>query len=151
MLLDADDRPVTKRAHATFELMPRMPSANYVGYVNAKLSPIRWSMPLKFEDGVARVKLPLRKKLEPVFDRHVSFLPDPGLGTSVGDSRRVVLRRSLESTPAAFSRDWRSNVGRPESGQLKARISVPTEGVFEAVTAVPMRPSVLVDTNWPYR
>jgi hypothetical protein len=34
---------------------------------------------------------------------------------------------------------------------LRVRISVPTEGVFEAATGVFIRPSVLVDTQWPYR
>ncbi len=152
MLLDANDRPVSKRAHAAFELMPRLPSADYVGYVNTQASPERWSMPLKFDDdGVARVKLRLSQKLKSVFDRHVTFLPDPGLGISVNQSRQVVLRRSYGNSLTDSRQDWRYNLGRPEFGQLKARISVPTEGVFEAVTAVPIRPSVLVDTNWPYR
>jgi hypothetical protein len=151
-LLDANDRLVTKRAHATFELMPRIPAADYIGYVDAKMSPIRWSAKLKFdEDGIARVQLPMRERLKPLFSRHAAFLPDPGLGISVNQSRNVVLRRPLEHNRTAFSRDWRANLGRPEFGEFKARISVPTEGVFEAVTPAQMRPSVLVDTIWPYR
>ena len=152
MLFDSRDRPVSKRAHATFQLMPRLPSADYVGYVNAAEEPVRWSMPLKFqEDAVARVKLPLNQKLKSVFDRSVMFLPDPGLGISVNESRRAVLRRAYGNSYSDFQNDWRYNIGRPEFGQLKVRVSVPTEGVFEAVTAVSIRPPVLVDTNWPYR
>ena len=151
-LLDANDRLVTKRAHATFELMPRIPAADYVGYVDAKMSPIRWSSKLKFDDdGIARLQLPMRERLKPLFGRHVAFLPDPGLGISINQSRNVVLRRPMEYNRTAFSRDWRANLGRPELGEFKARISVPTEGVFEAVVPAQMRPSVLVDTTWPYR
>ncbi len=68
VLFDHKDRPVALRAQAKFELVIRVSTAEHIRFVNADIPPLRWSMPLEFdEDAVARVKLPLRETLRPVF------------------------------------------------------------------------------------
>ncbi|MGB0595769.1 MAG: hypothetical protein ACPGLY_03590 [Rubripirellula sp.] len=150
-LLDRNDQPVVARASATFELTPRIATQESDRFVNATNHPIRWTRRLSFDaDGVARIKLPLRNSLKPMLG-WISAR-DPRLGSRFGtsssnfqDARTRQLHRDF------VTNDLRTVVGMPRTGELRVRISVPTEGVYEAVSPVSVRPSVLVDTQWPYR
>ena len=147
-LLDRDDHRIVRRANATFELMPRV-ALQGGEFVDAQSKVIRWSMPLKFDDhAVAEVKLPLRQSLRPMLGW--SRLTEPAFGTG---SRWDSDRQSIPSDPRrTFAvRDVRDAIARPSYGELRVRVSVPTEGTFRAATGVRIRPSVLVDTPWPYR
>ena len=155
VLFDERDRPVVKRSNATFELMPRVPTADHYSYVDAARLPIRWSMNLKFdEDGVARVKLPLRESLRPLFGWPSAIFPYNTQSRisrsrlSSGQSRRI---GGTWRSGSVVTSDWRNQLGRPSTGEIRVRVSVPGEGVFRAATIVPIRPSSLVDTQWPYR
>lgn len=151
VLRDRKDRPVAIRSQATFELMPRVSTADHQRFVNGSRSPVRWTMPLEFDDdSVARVKLVLNQRLKTQLGWSSAIYPPSGMrwrnvGRMVGG-----LHVNSSETTAATS-DLRNLVGTPSTGQLKVRVSVPTQGVYEAVTPVWIRPSVLVDTQWPYR
>jgi hypothetical protein len=151
VLRDRKDRPVTIRSYATFELIPRVSTADHQRFVNGSRNPIRWSMPLEFgDDSVARVKLVLRQPMATQLGWSSAIYPPSGMrwrnaGRNVGG-----LHASSRARTAATS-DLRNLVGTPSSGELRVRVSVPTQGVYEAVTPVWIRPSVLVDTQWPYR
>ncbi|TWT80812.1 hypothetical protein CA13_22580 [Planctomycetes bacterium CA13] len=86
VVLSADDYPVTVPAYAYFELTPKHwnPFDIYLPQRPSNLNwvkPISWNMPLYFdEDGVARVKLPLRRSIEVDWDKRFSY-PDTGLLT----------------------------------------------------------------------
>ena len=151
VLLDSGDRPVVSRASAVFELMPRVPTADHFHYVDAARLPVRWSKTLEFDaDGVARLKLPLRESLRPLFGWPSAVFPRHGARTRITSS----LHRRGSNTWRSRSLvqdDWRNQLGRPSMGELRVRVSVPTEGVFRAATLVPIRPPTLVDTYWPYR
>ena len=153
MLRDSHDRAVVMRAHATFELKSRMPLADFQNFVNTGTQPVRWTMKVDFDsDGVAKFKLPLRNSLKPMFGWSGAVHQQSGLRSGIygrQTSNRLV-RRGPSRLSEALRSDWR-NLGAPSFGELKVRVSVPTEGVFEAVTTVQIRPSVLVDTQWPYR
>jgi hypothetical protein len=133
VLRDQKDRPVVMRAHATFELMPRVPMADQFD-----------------EDSVARVKLPLRRSLRPMLGWSSAVYPPSGIRTRNAGNTAHGLRTWKRSRTFVTS-DLRTLVGTPASGELRVRVSVPTEGVFAAATGVWIRPSVLVDTKWPYR
>ena len=151
VLLDSRDRPVVTRASAMFQLMPRVPTADHFNYVDAARLPVRWSKPLEFdEDGVARVKLPLRESLRPLFGWPSAVFPHHGARTRVTHS---LDRRGGNPwrSRSVVRDDWRNQLGRPSMGEIRVRVSVPTEGVFRAATIVPIRPPALVDTYWPYR
>jgi hypothetical protein len=141
-LRDRQDRPLAVRARATIELMPRVPMADHIRYVDADTAPIRWSMPLEFDqDSVARMKLPLRRSLRPML----------GWPSAIDPPARHRGRNPFGRKRTFVTTDLRNLIGTPNVGEMRVRVAVPTEGVFEAVTLVPIRPSVLVDTNWPYR
>ncbi len=112
-------------------------------------------MPLEFdEDAVARIKLPLREKLQPVFGwRSAINRPPANKPASISRSYGNYVRgQSNWSRPRTFvTQDLHTVIGMPSTGELRVRVSVPTEGVFEAATAIWLRPSGLVDTRWPYR
>ena len=151
VLLDQRDRPVIARANATFELIPRVPTADFYNYVDAAMLPVRWSMNLTFDqDGVARVKLPLRESLRPLFGWPSAIFPRQG---DRSRNNRSVSRRISGTwrSRSIVTDHWQNGLGRPTMGEMRVRVSVPTEGVFEAASIVPIRPSALVDTYWPYR
>lgn len=152
VLLDRDDRPVMMRAHAKFELVVRVATADQLRFVNADVPPIRWSMPLEFdEDGVSRVRLPLREKLQPLFGWPSAIAP-PSSTRYRSFTQDYLRGRSNLSRPRTFvARDLRTLLPLPTTGELRVRVSVPTEGVFNAVSPILLRPSGLVDTRWPYR
>ncbi len=152
VLFDRHDRPVAMRAHAKFELIVRVSTAERLSFVNADIPPLRWSMPLEFDqDAVARVRLPLRETLQPLFGWNSAInRPPRGLPTSI--SQNYARGRSNWSRPRTFvTEDLRTLVALPSTGELRVRVSVPTEGVFEAAIPIWLRPSGLVDTRWPYR
>jgi len=151
VLRDRNDRPVVMRANASFELTPRVATADHRRFVNATGKPIRWSMPLEFDaDGVARVKLPLRDSLKPMLGWNSAIYPPSG--TRVRNSRpNVRYSHSRHARRSFVTSDLRNLIGTPSTGEMRVRVSVPTEGVFEAAAPVFIRPSVLVDTQWPYR
>ena len=155
VLLDAKDRAVTMRAHARFELKVRVSTAEHLRFVNADIPPIRWSMPLEFdEDATARVKLPLRKPLKPVFGwPSALYRPSVDRRARISNNHGNFTRGPGGwSRPRTFvTQDLNVLAGVPSTGQLHVRVSVPTEGIFEAVVPVRLRPSGLVDTRWPYR
>jgi hypothetical protein len=155
VLFDRKDRPVAMRAQAKFELVIRVSTAEHLRYVNADIPPLRWSMPLEFdEDAVARVKLPLRKTLRPVFGwSSALYRPSTHRPATISRNHGNYIRGPGGwSRPRTFvSQDLRTLVGVPSTGELRVKVSVPTEGVFEAAVPIWLRPSGLVDTRWPYR
>lgn len=128
VLYDRDDHVAAwryrgHRVTASFELQARTPTAGFAGYANAETAPLKWAVPLIFDrHGVASVRLPLRGRLR-----------------SGGDAPAIG-----EPLAGPFAD------GLSEWGVLKVRVSIPSEGVFDAVTPIRLRPSVLVDTRWPY-
>jgi hypothetical protein len=150
-LLDRNDQPVLARGTATFELKPRIVTEESDRFVNATKHPIRWTRRLSFDaDGVARIKLPLRNSLKPMLVWISAS--DPRLGSRFGtsssnfqDTRTRQLHRNF------VTNDLRTVVGMPRTGELRVSNLLPTEGMYEAVSPVSVRPSVLVDTQWPYR
>lgn len=148
VLRDAMDRPVCVRANASFELMPRVPTADHRSYVDADMPPIRWSMPLQWDDdSISRVRLPLRQSLKPVLGWPSSLYRPKG-SRNRGYGRHV---RAIAGNRSFVTNDVRNLISSPLSGELRVRVSVPTHGVFEAAVPVRIRPAVLVDTKWPYR
>ncbi|MFK8111810.1 MAG: hypothetical protein AB8B91_06395 [Rubripirellula sp.] len=147
VLRDQQDRPVVVRANASFELMPRVARVSSHRYENVSLSPpVRWTERLEFgPDGVARVKLPLRKSLYPSLGWSPSF---PSRSNRGPYSKIYTPRDRNRRLPQS---DLRDLVATPEYGQLRVRVSVPGEGTFESKVPVRLRPSGLVDTEWPYR
>ncbi|MEM1068824.1 MAG: hypothetical protein AAGI63_08015 [Planctomycetota bacterium] len=151
VLRDRNDRPVVMRAYASFELTPRVATLDSRRFINTTEKPIRWSMPLTFDDdGVARLKLPLRDTLKPMLGWSSASYPASGI-RSTGNGARSRPTRPRHRRRTFVTSDVRDLIGTPSSGELRVRVSVPTEGVFEAASAVHIRPSVLVDTQWPYR
>ncbi|MGB7345689.1 MAG: hypothetical protein WBD20_15850 [Pirellulaceae bacterium] len=159
VLRDSKDRPVVARGQARFELMPRVPTGDFHNYVDANIRPITWTQNVQFDaDGVARFQLPLRSPLRPVFGWASAIYPASGLRTMIYDNQSQIHRSGIHSRGSSSRRlgtaikgDGRNNLGNPAFGELRVKLSIPTEGVFESVTVTPIRPSVLVDTHWPYR
>lgn len=155
-LRDQKDRPVVQRSNARIELIPRV--SRYTPSRLEGTKPLRWSVPLEFDDdGVARFKLPLRNSQR-------SQLGWPNDNALRSFSHRTTSRRSSSRSAGEWYIRGRNNSGRiptvlrsnlqdrvtiPEVGELRARVSVPSQGTFEAITEVTIRPSVLVDTRWP--
>ncbi len=158
VLFDRRDRPIAARGQANFQLTPRIPTGDFHHYVDAELQPITWSENLSFDaDAVARFKLPLRAPLRTSWGwasanysqtelRHSGFLRPSSIHRT-GTFRS----RHPRFVGTSFARDIRRSIGKSDFGELRVRVSVPGEGVFEAVSVVPIRPAVLVDTHWPYR
>ena len=151
VLRDRKDRPVVMRAHATFELMPRVATADHRRFVNADTAAVRWSMPLDVRRGFGGE---IQTAAAEVAASDVGMvnrrLPQSGIRTTdYGTGVRGIRTRSRSRTFVTL--DTRTLIGTPSTGEMRVRVSIPTEGVFEAVTPVWMRPSVLVDTQWPYR
>lgn len=160
LLLDSDDQPtIPHRANAKFEMMPRVPTHDFTGYVNANVKPITWSMPLKFgDDGSAKVRLKLDKAIQPLIGWPSTSHPAVGNAGGFYSRRRGIIRHTTPGydPPTSLSDLQRCGgatqfIGVASFGQLKVRVSVPGRGVFDAVTPVTLRPSVLVDTRWPYQ
>ncbi len=151
VLRDRLDQPTTVRSYATFDLMPKISTATGDPYVNAQHAPIRWSMPLEFDPhGTASVKLPLRHSLRPMFGWSTAAFPQSGIRSHNDriDRRQI---RNYSRTRSFVTIDMSQSIGMPNEGELRVRVSVPTEGVFETAVPVKIRPAVLVDTRWPYR
>lgn len=148
---DQLDRPIVVRSHATLTLMPRESTINENQYLNALPAPVRWTVPLEFDsEARAKVKLPLRRSLRPIWGWAPTGLTQPEAWIRRPPSRRRQIspdgrRRSF------FITELRPAVGIPSVGQLNVRVAVPTHGVFTATTPVQIRPPALVDTTWPYR
>ncbi|MCG8652018.1 MAG: hypothetical protein MI861_19410 [Pirellulales bacterium] len=153
ILRDRLDRPAPMRATARFELRPRMVST-VTGrqFEDAAVRPIGWSVPLNFdEQGVAQLKLPLRDSLKPALGWPRSLNSRWAQRRSRPAISRPDSRDRWNGAAAHLTDDLRQALGPAVWGQLTVRVSVPTEGVFESVVPVRVRPPVLVDTSWPYR
>lgn len=143
VLLDKNSCPVALPAHASFELIPRMPSLDRTRYIDVPVKPMRWWKRLEFdESGVAVVQLPKRAgDPVPTFasrQRETRFGRRPYLDNRVGRGVFDELGSEGESL-------------RPYWAVLKIRVSVPTVGVLEAVSPVAFAEPLLVDSGWPYR
>lgn len=151
IIRDQNDRPVEMPSRAKFELMPRLAMTDRRQWIDGQPAPIRWSVPLEFDaDGVATVDLPLKHKLRPLLGWSTATLPQSGLRSSNhGISRREL--RHYSRLHSFVTTDLRASIGTPNLGQLRVRVSIPTQGVFDSVVPVQIRPPVLVDTAWPYR
>lgn len=67
-------RPVSFAGSASFELVPRVPSADYTRFVAVRGKRLRWSTTLTTDrTGGATVRLPLRRSLPHTSDGHVPF------------------------------------------------------------------------------
>jgi hypothetical protein len=149
VLRDQQDRPVVARASARFELRPRASIIGTDRFITHDVSTIRWSTNLDFdEQGVASVKLPLRRSLEPALGWSPSF-PAVNPANSRRSSSRDRGVTGIFDQPA-FT-DLRDLAATPAVGELRVRVSVASEGIFEAAVPVRVRPPGLVDTRWPYR
>ena len=147
VLRDRRDRPVQMRARATFELTPRIPSPLAGPFIDPGVAPIRWSIPVTYDDdGIARFKLPIPQSQRLLLGWQVARFPRTGnrsrADISYNNSSR---QRTFATVPV------RDVIGIPNVGQIRVRVSVPTQGLFEADALVRIRPPVLVDTPWPYR
>ena len=156
VLRDREDRPVVQRSNARIELIPRV--SRYSPSRLEGTKPLRWSVPLEFDDdGVARFKLPLRNSQR----SQLGWPSDTALRSF---SHRTTSRHSYSRSAGDWYVRGKYNSGRlptvirsnlqdrvtiPEVGELRVRVSVPSQGTFEAITTVSIRPSVLVDTRWP--
>lgn len=143
---DRNDQPVTMRATATFELKPRLWSITEDKRIGHQAESIKWTQQLVFNDeGIAEVKLPLRKSLRSL----LGWREDSrAMRTTLFGSSNFQSTRKRRSFATA---DVRQVIGTPRYGHLSVRVAIPTEGVFESVSTVEIRPSVLVDTQWPSR
>ncbi len=143
VLLDKHSRPAPGPAHATFELIPRVPSLDRTRYIDAPVKPLRWWKKLEFDaSGVAEVQLPKR----------------------VGEPEVSLARQHRETRfgrrPYLDNRVGRGMLGEfagpegpppPHWAVLRVRVSVPTVGVLESVVPVTFAEPLLVDSGWPYR
>ncbi len=133
VLRDDHGHPVVMRAHAKFELIARLPMGDHHHFINAQHKSITWSMPLRLDErGVASVKLPLRRSQEAKM----------GWSSSIHSSHSSPFHSVGSHRHRPFT--YRVN------GIMRVRVSVPTEGVFEAVTPVRLRPSFLIDARRSY-
>ena len=158
ILRDRNDRPVIAKARAEFQLSPRIPTAGLQSYVDANIQPLTWRQEVRFDDdSVAHFRLPLRQPLQRLFGSYSSIYPRSGLGVgfrgnlSSGRFNSAYRGTGSQYLQTVVTGDRLNQLGRPEFGELRVKVSVPGEGVFRAVTVVPIRPPVLVDTHWPYR
>ncbi|QDT10015.1 hypothetical protein [Planctomycetes bacterium K23_9] len=156
---DRQDRAIEVRGQAEFQLTPRVPTGDFHNYIDADTRPLTWSENVVFDEtGVAHFKLPLRQQLRPLFGWSSAIYPATGLRSTTYNRQALTHRRGIHGRykgsrqrGTAITSDWRNNLGKPDFGELRVKLSIPTEGVFEAVSVTPIRPSVLVDTHWPYR
>lgn len=158
VLRDIDANAVVMRASATFTLVPRVPLADHQQFMDADDQSITWSMPLRFDErGAASVTLPLRRSLEPAFGWSSAIAPHPfdSVGSRSRNNGRY--RGGNIAVSRVYSGRNRRAVGGisytrldvPSTGVMRVRVSVPTEGVFEAETPVRLRRSNLLSTGWP--
>ncbi|TWU59887.1 hypothetical protein Poly51_01600 [Rubripirellula tenax] len=139
VLLDAQDRPVVTRAHATFELMPQISTITPGYFRNVTDAPMVWSLPLKFDDqGVAHVRLPIPYRFEAIMNRPID--QDSRIRDIPFSSVTSGYRPFPDEIQRARRQIWidplDSRLGGPQWGRLTVRVSVPTEGVFDAQTIV---------------
>ncbi|TWU39234.1 hypothetical protein [Novipirellula artificiosorum] len=133
-LIDRQDRAVIVPATARIEMHPRPTLTDHAGATRTEATEkvIQWTVRfVADEDGVARVKLPLRRSQQ------------RSLGWFVSDSPYA---RGDLSRPK-----WQRQLAYPKDGQLSASVSTGSGKTFKATTMVQIRPSFLVDTPWPYR
>jgi len=164
VLRDRHDQAVVMRSRARFELWPRQGLADGVAFEDTGDAPLRWHVELRFDQqGVARVKLPLRSAIggsragwTSRADRrshtagsrsngHHRQRDRTGWRSRGSQSRTRITQRGFQT------RELHTALLRPTVGEMRVRVSVPTEGVFAAAWPVDIQPSFLVDTSWPYR
>lgn len=163
LLLDADDQLVRMRSQATFELRPGRVASDGMNFIAGNRITERWSMPLDVaDDGVARVRLTPRHIALPWMPSHSSASPaayararrlattryphrhhDRAHPTSPFHSTFPDVDRSLDFLASDRSSDFSGAEYPvyPRWGLLSVRVSVPTQGTFDAVSVVPL--------SWP--
>lgn len=158
VLKDAQDRPVKTYGLAVFEVMTvaglsKSPNRSKVpvrSKVPASKRSVRWTRQLHFDaDGVADVKLPLRATEQ----QRLGWRSSQERTENRVAATRATVRgsRTRRYHDTFVTLDAIDAIGMPNHGVLRARITVPSRGVFEAVAPIGVRASVLVDTQWPYR
>ena len=163
-LRDEFDRFVSRRAMARFELIPRVPTSDHRGYINADQKPVQWTIPVQFsKESATKVQLKLNRRIERAFDwpsgiQLASYIQSGRfsnrngvLRTSEFVGNRSAVRARTVITSDLMSETIRREVSMPSWGVLNVRVAVAGEGVFAASSMTRLRPPVLVDTSWPYR
>jgi hypothetical protein len=147
VLRDRNDNIVALPAIATFEREDTR-SARYRSEIRRSFFAASLVMPLAFDErGVARrVKLPLRSSLRSA----LGWSTASDVGSQLHrDDAASVRRWKPGRTFVTLDTNWL--ITTPDSGEFWVRVTVPGDGIYEAVAAVRIRPSVLVDTQRPYR
>ena len=139
-LIDQHDNLVAMRSFARFELTPEVRTLGGRVTERTKIDPLRWSKPLVFDEhGVARVKLPVRSSsaLGKMWNESVHR------GARYRNNRFYYSDASNFSSGLRRNRDWYSawqdDLLTPLAGILSVRVSVPTQGTFDAATRVLIR------------
>ncbi|TWU49790.1 hypothetical protein [Rubripirellula reticaptiva] len=144
-LMNDKDQPVTpRRAHAAFELTSGFDEA-----------PMRWSVPLEFDDrGVAVARLPASSTFRNQIQAHHWF-SDHGSSRRNSSFHGAERHRRFLVDPLdsrlVGSREQIGVPGRIWDGRLSVRVSVPSAGVFSAGTLVPIDTAAFLDTFPAYR
>ncbi len=149
VLRDAGGGIVTMRSHATFELRPGRFAVDNVTFVAGESVTQRWSQPLEFDaDGAARVRLELKGHKRTSVGHPEMTLSTPSRSQTVYHSGSPFETQRLTSadrfrytrTDGFVGPDFPFN---PVLGALRVRVSVPTQGTFDAVTVVPLHSPVV--------
>ncbi|KAA1261918.1 hypothetical protein LF1_44790 [Rubripirellula obstinata] len=158
VIRDANANPVIMRSMATFTLVPRLALWDRNRFMDSDTEAMTWSMQLRFDEhGVANVTLPLRRSLESNFGWSSAGSSFPFDSISSRSRNHERFRSGNIAISRVYSSNRRRSVGGisytrvdvPSTGMMRVRVSVPTEGVFEAETMVRLRPANFVSPSWP--
>ncbi len=148
VLRNRDGHPVVMRSYATFELVPRIPLSANQNIRHHHFESMKWSKPLRYDQrGVAHTTLPLRRELQAIYGWNATSPSDP-FGTFHSGRHSRFTRSRLWDEHSILGATWREQVTIPATGILKVRVSVPTEGVYEAVSTVRLRPVITHPIHW---
>ncbi len=151
-VLDRFDHALVMPAFARFELRPDdfpiHPSIRRRRPTAGLAAPIRWSIKVAFdEDGIARVKLPVRASQRTALgwtSGSEDGLGMANLSTSVLHARTIRPVSGLGSNDPRWLAtgkpyDWRESFVYPVSGTLNVRLSIASQGTFESTIPVNLR------------
>ena len=166
---NANDQIIRPKGRVEFELMPRYAAQDYQSFRDARRTPIRWAKDdLRYSgDGASYAHLELRSDLKPVFGWDGAEIRQTGSRSTIVNDRARPLANRLSGKSQTGGRltgggiprragstiggNWRDSIPLPRYGELRVKVSIPGQGVFKATSEVEIRPSILVDTKWPYR